>query len=615
MNPMIMDITSALERPGTVLLDTARSDAENRGSYLYADPVTVLEAGRLSEVRSVLRAVEKHLRRDRYVAGYLQYEAGYAFEPVLADLRLDGSGDRPLVWLGVYERRTEISTDEAFPAFGPDETPPHAEDARLEVDRADYLSDVRSVQDAIRRGDVYQINYTAPVRFRYAGDPQSLYRALRREQPVPYGAFLHTPYGHVLSCSPELFFRRRGRRIWTRPMKGTTGRGRTSREDRARARALTSDPKSRAENLMIVDLLRNDLSRICRPDSVSVGELFATETHPTLIQMTSTVEGRLHPQVDATETMRALFPCGSVTGAPKIRAMQLIHELERAPRGVYCGAIGHFTPEGETAFSVAIRTVVLDGDSGVMGTGSGIVADSVPEEEYRESRLKTRFLTRPHRPVRLIESLRWSEGYPLLDRHLDRLVRSARYFDFPVRREVVREQLRQLANDLESERIYKVRLTLDAGGRIELSSEEIRLDAGILQVALAENAVHSGDRFRLHKTTRRRRLDRIFEQARNEGFDDALLTNERGEVTEATRWNLVIGLKNRYLTPSPESGGLPGVYRSYLMDRVPNLHEGTVRLDDLVRADRIYLCNAVRGLRTATVRGGLEPGRRSTSRV
>ncbi|PSR01065.1 MAG: aminodeoxychorismate synthase, component I [Bacteroidetes bacterium QS_8_68_28] len=353
----------------------------------------MLTAHRYAEVPEVLAAAEAATRAGRFVAGFVAYEAGYAFEPahfpVGAEQR---EGKSPLVELGVYERPQHVEAAALEDALvGAGETA-RVENRRFTLGRATYRERVAQVKDVIRAGEVYQINLTAPTRFRFEGDPLALYRRMRRRQPVPYGAFLNAGGGRcVLSASPELFFRRDGARVWARPMKGTVRRGATPEEDRRLRRALAADEKNRAENLMIVDLLRNDLSVCCEAGSVRASPLFDVEAYGTVSQMTSTVAGRLKPEAGLAALFRALFPCGSVTGAPKLRAMQHIRRLEDAPRGVYCGAVGFAGPD-EAVFSVPIRTVELWGEVGKMGIGSGVVWDSDADEEYEECLLKARFL-------------------------------------------------------------------------------------------------------------------------------------------------------------------------------------------------------------------------------
>jgi para-aminobenzoate synthetase/4-amino-4-deoxychorismate lyase len=357
---------------------------------------------------------------------------------------------------------------------------------------------------------------------------------------------------------------------------------------------------------MIVDLLRNDLAVCCRPGSVKVPALFTIEPYETLFQMTSTVEGELRDGVGYAELIRALFPCGSVTGAPKIRAMQHIHALEEGPRGVYCGAIGHAAPGGQALFNVAIRTLVLQEGQGVMGTGSGVVWDSQPDAEFDECLLKTRFLTDPapaRRPsFKLIETMRWEDGVCLLDLHLDRLRASARYFGYPFDEPYILARIEEDAAGLPEGVAARVRLTLDAEGRVEVATIPLAPPRpGPLRISFAAEPMDEQDVFLFHKTTRRERYETAYTRARALGFDEAVFVNTRGEITEGSRSNVFIKRGGAFYTPPVSSGLLGGVYRRYLLESLRNAQEAVLRPADLLDADAVYVCNAVWGLRLAEV--------------
>jgi para-aminobenzoate synthetase/4-amino-4-deoxychorismate lyase len=474
------------------------------------------------------------------------------------------------------------------------------------VSEAEYTDAIRAVRRHIGKGNVYQINYTAPLRVRVEGDPRGLYRRLRARQRVPYAAYLNTGSRQILSCSPELFFQREGDRISTKPMKGTIRRGRTLEEDRTLQEDLASDPKNRAENLMIVDLLRNDLSVCCRPGSVTVPSLYETEPYQTVTQMTSTVEGCLQADAGLADVLRALFPCGSVTGAPKRRAMRIIRELETTPRGVYCGAIGMAGPSDTAVFNVAIRTVVLDGEEGTMGVGSGIVWDSDPGGEYEECALKGAFLTKPRSvqprsaepddDLRLIETMRY-DGLciPLFDRHVERLARSAEYFSFPFDEERFRRRVHRAVHG-RGDDVLKVRATLGRWGRITVTTSPVEEATDEpWRLTLADERVDRTDPLFYHKTTRRGVYQRALETARAAGYDEAILLNQDGEVTEGTYSNLFVRQGDELWTPPIASGLLAGVYRDHVLDTRPDATERELSLDDLRTADALYCCNAVRG--------------------
>jgi para-aminobenzoate synthetase/4-amino-4-deoxychorismate lyase len=485
--------------------------------------------------------------------------------------------------------------------------------AEFALTEAEFGRRIAAIHELIRAGDVYQLNFTAPFQFKVQGRVAALYARLRARQPVDYGAFLHWQQGrHILSFSPELFFRidgdgRGGRHIVTRPMKGTARRGRTTNEDREIAEWLRNDPKNRSENVMIVDLLRNDLGRVAQTGSVCAERLFDVERYSTLWQMTSTVSAELRPEAGFHEIFRALFPSGSVTGAPKVRAMQLLAGLEDNPRGVYTGAIGFFSPR-QTIFNVAIRTLELEGGRGTMGAGSGIVIDSDAAEEFRECLLKAEFLTRSadRRPERfsLIETMLWDGAYPFIELHLDRLTDSAEYFDFACNREEVRAALEQEARQFAEGSPRKVRLLLDAAGHLEIANEILlpRDDSNrIARVHIAPQRTDPADPMLYHKTTHRPLYAQAFAQAMRDGYDDVLFLNVRGEVTEGAISNVFVEKDGRWTTPPIKCGLLAGVYRRHLLATRPEIEERVPFLDDLRQADGVYLSNAVRGLRRVTI--------------
>lgn len=549
----------------------------------------------------MLDSLQEATEAGRHVAGYLTYEAGYPF----VDLETPVTVEEPVAWFGVYDRPHVLAPAEVERGLEAVDGTPVIEDAELSVSRDAYVDAVQRIRRHIGAGDVYQINYTAPVHFRSTGDPRSLYRRLRRQQRGPYGAYLNFGDRQILCCSPELFFRREGNRVMTRPMKGTIRRGRTLDEDEALREQLAADEKNRAENLMIVDLLRNDLSVCCEPGSVQVPALYTTESYDTVTQMTSTVEGRLRSNQGLSDLIGALFPCGSITGAPKRRAMRLIRDLEHDPRGVYCGTIGAAGP-GYACFNVAIRTAVIEGNEGRMGVGSGIVWDSDPEVEYDECTLKTQFLTTSSTsrqssaeasPPRLLESMRYDRGrVPMLDRHVARLARAAAYFDYPFDEARFRRHVEKAVAGLEAATVAKIRATMDPRGRFDVEASPIEEETGDPWcLTIADVRVDRTDPLFYHKTTHRQVYERALRDARHDGFDEALLLNQDGEVTEGTYTNVFLGTGEALLTPPVHCGLLAGVYRNYVLDTEERAREQVLTLDDVHAADAIYCCNAVRG--------------------
>jgi len=634
------------QTPATVLLESAKpvdpGACADSFSRLFTAPLRVCVANRAAELPNLFAQIEGAIASGHYAAGFFTYECGSCFEPTAA-MRPRRPG-QPLAWLGIYDRCYRF--DHRAGAFLGGDPPglaafrndPQNEklateqplDAAFSLTEPQYAERIAAIHEWIRAGDVYQLNFTAPIHVQAQGCPAALYQRLRSRQPAPYGAFLHTERNHrILSFSPELFFRLEAngptRSIVTRPMKGTAPRGRNPSEDRDQSEWLRNDPKNRAENVMIVDLLRNDLGRLCKYGTVRAENLFAVERYPTLWQMTSTITGELRPEVGFQQIFRALFPCGSITGAPKMRAMQLLAQIEPQPRGVYTGAIGFFSKH-ESVFNVAIRTLELDDDCGAMGIGSGIVIDSDPAAEFRECLLKAEFLTRSTTSFSLVETLLWDSDYPLIEFHLDRLEDSAGYFGFPCDRAAIKAALVAHAAAFVqttgapsfphpfAERVgirepqsigipRKVRLLLNPDGELHIENELLPETSitKTLRVRIASQRTDPQDAMLFHKTTHRPLYAEAFKAATQAGFDDVLFLNLRGEVTEGAIHNLFVEKGGRLFTPPIECGLLAGVHRRHLLETRPDVSERVLHLEDLRQADAVYLSNAVRGLRLAVI--------------
>ena len=590
-----------------VLLDDSLTQGGR--SLLYAEPERLVLANTPEEVEGALDEVSAGLARGLHAAGFFSYELGYCLEPKLKGL-LPRDRRVPLFWIGLFgaPRALDDALTRAWLDKNGGAERAKISDLTLSWTREQYTQAFDKVEEFIAAGDVYQINLTLKFHFAFEGDAVALYAALRRKQRVAYGAVIGAPGFNVLSLSPELFFRREGKHMSTRPMKGTAPRGRTPREDARLKTWLAMDEKQRAENLMIVDLLRNDLGRVAKIGSVEVTDLFTVETYRSVHQMTSGISAELRSDMGLKDMLRALFPCGSVTGAPKVRAMEIIHELEPAPRGVYTGAIGHITPSGDAQFNVAIRTVVLDADGGEMGIGSGIVADSKADSEFEECLLKAQFLTRPDAPFALIETIRYERGtgFHLLERHLARLQTSAAYFGYPFAREDVLQALDREAALVETP-VAMLRFLLAEDGTITVTSTAIQLPTKntVWRFVISDQRLDEKDPFFYHKTTRRQFYDREMERQKAlTGCDEVVFLNKKGELTEGTRTNLFVELDGRLFTPALTCGLLPGTLREELLD-LPRAaaSEAVLSPQDLLGAERIYLGNSVRGLVRAELSG------------
>ncbi len=570
------------------------ADAEGRVAPLVFDaPERVIEAWKVEDVRAAMAAAEAARADGNFVAGFVAYEAAPAFDAALATKT---PGAWPLVWFGVFAAPSsdlDIAADEATPSAS---SPTPAADWSADVTRPEYDAAIASVRAAIEAGDSYQANYT--FRLRSHLDVPSLatrYRRLLAAHRAPYAAWLDIGRWQILSRSPELFFRRTGNRLTTRPMKGTIDRGRFNAEDDANAQALRSSSKNRAENVMIVDLMRNDLGRIADVGSIEVPSLFDIERYPSVFQMTSTVTGRVRPGTTTPDIFAALFPAGSITGAPKTSSMRLIAGLERAPRGVYCGAIGVLHPNGDATFNVAIRTAIVDTSTGDIeyGVGGGITWDSTAGSEYVEAMSKAGFLDVPP-AFSLVETMRLERGvFVRRDRHLRRLERSARYFGITMDVDRVIAALDQHASD-RCTGTHRARLLLSHDGLTMVESRPFvpaAPGAPPRRIAFASAPVSSQDRFLFHKTTNRA----LYEQRRASHADafDVLLWNERGEVTEFTIGNVVVDIDGRRWTPPIECGLLAGIFREELVESGA-IAERVLTRDDVNRASRVWLVNSLR---------------------
>lgn len=563
---------------------------DHPGLVRYARPLAVFEAHEHSQVGPLLARLEAEVEdRGLHAAGFLAYEAGAAFDPAMPRAACEPF---PLAWFALFGPPEPVESGPPPSCPGLAWTP--------ELDAAAHALALARIRDHLAQGETYQVNFTYRLRAPFCGDPWTLFLRLASLQPSPHVAFVDTGPFAVCCASPEMFFRRDGSEVLSRPMKGTAPRGRWCAEDERLRRGLAESEKDRAENVMIVDMVRNDLGRVCRPGSVHVPELFRVERYPTLWQMTSLVRGR--SDEPTARVMAALFPAASITGAPKVRTMHLIDELEISPRRIYTGTIGVMTPGRRARFNVAIRTVLVHRAAGTAeyGVGGGIVWDSDPAAEYRETRVKARVLRSEGPEFRLLETMRWTraDGIFLREEHLRRLMGSARYFGFILDEEALRAALaREIV--VADGHAGVLRLVLDRFGSWTLEIRPLPPSTPA-RIALARTPVDPRDPFLYHKTTRRE----VYERARTEvaarGVDDAVLWNDQGQVTEATIANLVVELDGALLTPALACGLLPGVLRGHLLEE-GRVREGIVRVEDLGRANRLWLVSAVRGWREAVV--------------
>ncbi|MDO8585488.1 MAG: aminodeoxychorismate synthase component I [Armatimonadota bacterium] len=568
---------------------------------MLSDPIRVISTSDVSALTDHLDQIEAEVRGGRYVAGYMSYEAGAAFD--LATHQPGSSA--PLAWFGVYPPEHVVRVRELLDtdvqgsrsrtwmsgAIGIGASM----DFRLNVTAAEYETAIARIRDLIAAGDTYQVNYTCHARFGLEVDPLDYFLALVRSHPVPYAAYINVGDAQILSLSPELFLKRRGELIETRPMKGTRPRGRTLEEDEQLARQLQTSEKDRAENVMILDMMRNDLGRFCRTGSVTVPAMFTVEKYRSVWQMTSTATG-FAPDASVGEVMAATFPPSSITGAPKRRTMEIIRELESEPRGVYTGVICLFEPGGDFTCSVAIRTLVHKDGEFDLGIGSGIVWDSDAQSEYEETLLKSSFAFDLTPDLRLFETLLLTEDrkYAHESEHIARIAESAKYWDFAFDENLFRARIREFAETAE-ELPLRVHAELDQEGRVTISAIPLPgAPATPVRVLLSSRRTDSRDRFLFHKTTRRQLYDQALEEAQREGFFEVMFLNQRGNVTEGSFTNLFAYINGEWVTSPISEGMLPGIWRDVFL-RENGVAERAISLGDLATSEEVVIGNSVRG--------------------
>jgi len=595
------------------LLDDASVDpatGAGRTSRLYTGHHATLACSEFAGWPGVLAGMEQALARGLHAVPVLSYELGHHIVGVPP--RATTPDAPPLAQVLLFERCDELSQAEVAGWLAAqvekDAVPAGLAGIRANVSEAQFVDAIQRIRDYIAAGDTYQVNYTYRLHFDAFGSLFALYQRLRARQPVPYGALIGFDDGRaVLSLSPELFVRKEGEHLTARPMKGTAPAASDETENTRRAAALAADPKNRAENLMIVDLLRNDIGRVAATGSVEVPKLFEVTRFGSVLQMTSTVQARLRDGATLPDIFNALYPCGSITGAPKRRTMEIISELEPESRGTYTGAIGWFSPDGDFCLNVPIRTLTLQAPrdgvrKGVMGVGAGIVYDSEPHDEFAECQLKARFLTGLSNDFELFETMYATReaGPRHIERHLQRLENSAAYFGFAWDEAAARAYLTLACQALPAGQPHRLRLAVAASGAFAVQSGALAPLREPVRVLLSEEATDSSDLFLRHKSTIRARYDAAWKAADAQGAFDQLFFNERGELTEGGRSNVFIQTGGLWITPPLSTGILPGVMRAVILDAW-GAQERIITRDMLLAADEIVVCNSLRGAMRASL--------------
>ncbi len=606
-------LTQLKKQRDFVFLWNGKNDKENYRSFIFLNPKTIISARKRGDIKRCFSQIENWLSKNYHIAGYITYEAASGFEEALPKTN---TSNLPLLWFGVYKKPVIYDhrkkkwglslflpggfncKNGTVPIFSQSQFSYHIKNIRPTKTERSYLSDISKIKDYIKRGETYQVNYTFKYKFSFHGCSYMVFFDLSRKQSVPYAALIGFDNKKILSLSPELFFRRKTNILEVKPMKGTIGRGKNILEDYRKGKQLENSAKNRAENVMIVDMLRNDLGKISKTGSVKTTRLFETEKYQTLYQMTSTIKSKLYKN-SWYDIFKSIFPSGSVTGAPKIRTIQIINELEKAPRNVYTGSIGYISPEGEAAFNVAIRTILLDEDKkeGELGIGSGITISSNAKAEFNECRLKADFFIKKYVDFELIETLLWRKGqFFLLDMHLKRLKDSANYFNYSCAENSILKFLLTYASAFDKNKSYKVRLLLNKNGEIKIGSSILKSEMS-LKITFSKKKTDSSNIFLYHKTTNRKIYDGEYLKYKKIGFADVIFLNEKGEVTEGAISNIIVKTGKNYYTPPVKSGLLNGVYRQYLLNsQIFPLKEKVLYKQDIINAEKLFICNSVRGL-------------------
>ena len=570
-----------MERMGTTICRLPGQE----GLVEFNNPVACIETDCLTKVIEKFQQVENFTKQGFYAVGYVSYEAAPAFDDALSSQKKHPT--LPLLLFYIYNKAPK-------PFLNQDHTVTKTLPLSPELPQNDYLRKVDQVLKYIYEGDIYQANYTFRVKLPKISDPFELFKSILSSNPVPYAGFLNHHTHSMVSISPELFIEKNECRLLSKPMKGTARRHPIVDEDLNQSCFLKNDPKNCAENLMIVDMVRNDFGRFATPGTIKVEPLFHVETYATVHQMTSTVMAET--QLGVVDIFKYTFPAASITGAPKRRATEIIQQLEHSPRGIYCGAFGVITPTGDFCFNVPIRTITCHKDGKAeLGIGSGVVADSIPLDEWNESLLKSQFVNNQTEAFDIFETLAWwpEEGYTDLDAHLKRLEKSQHWYKRPFP-DNIREQLPTRFNGPQ-----RIKFTLSETGKFKVTNFPL----GTLgwpknaKVKISHHSTNSGDHFLYHKTTRRHTYNQAFKEAQTEGFSEVLFFNEKDELTEGAISNVFIKLNNQWLTPALCCGLLPGIERQKLITTL-NASASIISRAQLVNADEILICNSLRNSTT-----------------
>jgi para-aminobenzoate synthetase/4-amino-4-deoxychorismate lyase len=578
-------MSDILQEKGTVVCRLSNKD----GWGLFHSPEKILEARNIEETKDAISKLEAQLAQGKYAAGFISYEAAGAFDKAALTKDVDNF---PLAWFGIYSAPPESFE---FPMEAKDSYPVTM---LPDIKENDYLETVGRIKDYIFEGDIYQANLTFRLRGKEIPSPSGLFISMQNSHPAPYSAFVNAGEFQIASNSPELFLEIKDGYIKTRPMKGTESRKENPVKDQEAKEHLEKDSKNRAENLMILDMSRNDLGRICQFGSIKADPIFHVETYQSVHQMISEAKGLLKENTSLNQILEATFPAASITGAPKLRAMEIINEQEISSRKVYTGTIGCFSPDGAAMLNVAIRTLICFNNKTELGIGSGIVADSDPEAEWRESLLKSRFALKAYNDFKTLETMLWTkgDGIAFLKEHFERAVRTQKNFGRATDLKEAKKKLEEFQAP-ENADAARLRLLISSEGKAELQAFPLKntgWNRDMLTIMISEKKTDSGNPFLYNKTTNRSLYDAEFKKAASNDCDEIIFTNEKGELTEGAISNIFIWKSGKWLTPANECGLLPGIWREYMI-RELHAEEAIISIKDLIEAEKVIMGNSVRG--------------------
>lgn len=594
-----------------VWLETALPKNPQHPSFLFTHPINQVEFFHGDSVDPFFKKLEAFLNAGYWLAGYFTYEFGYYLDTVLYELQ-DHTWDEPLAWFGVFHHPMCFNKNELTHfkiANSKNDSSKLSTNSGFEflcnsITKSDYDTAIQIIRRNIESGNTYQVNYTFKQYYRYTDSPIALYNQLKNNQPTSYLAYLQTPFNHILSCSPECFFQIQDSVLQTKPMKGTVKRGLWYEQDQHYKTWLLNDEKNRAENAMIVDLMRNDMTPLSEPGTVNPVHLFQVESYTRLHQLTSTIQSRIKSPFHLHELFSRLFPCGSITGAPKLATMKIIRELETKARGIYTGSIGYFSPQRNACFNVAIRTLQMKNGHAELGIGGGITYDSLDTHEFEEATLKSKFVQHTTPNFALLETMRWESGKGifLVEEHIQRLEHSFSYFQCSGTIESIKQTLRMYEpqSDLANTQIVKIRLLVYPDSHYLFQEFPYNSPDQPVSIAIHPTRMNAANTWLYHKTTHRSFYDTLHAEARKQGFYDWIFLNQEGYLTEGCISTLFLVSQGRMVTPSLACGLLPGTLRQHLLN-TKQVTETYLCEKDLLQADEVYVGNSVSGLLRATL--------------